>query len=251
MALVALFASACGDDNDGRYATPSAVPDGRQPGFFFPTAIDYARPEWYLNSASQSTLSAGNSATVKAEVGPGSTDLEGVGRIFAWMARKFRAESAGGATIGKTDVNTLIETRNLTGCHDWALLLSTVLRLYGFPAVMVDTAGIQWAADYRAGLTRSFSGHVFVEASVDGRWIAIDSTAGTYAADYDPLQPVLPFTNPVEGRGFYVLYKGIDPADYGVTNLQLLNRRMVEFSLAVDQIDLTPPAYDIRPLPRR
>jgi hypothetical protein len=106
---------------------------------------------------------------------------------------------------------------------------------------MVDTAGIQWAKDFADNQTRSFSGHVFLEVFVENRWILMDSTTGEYIEVYDYRNPIIPITKPDEPLGYFVLFKGIDPADYGVTDARSLNERMIQFSLCVDKIPLCIP----------
>lgn len=210
--------------------------------------IDYADPTRYTAPGSQSTLSSANAAAVRAELGELTPNLEAIGIIARWLRTSFRTEPSGGATIGKTDVNTLIESRALTGCHDGALVLSTILRLYGIPALMVDTAAIQWADEYRAGQVRGFTGHVFVEAYVDG-WILVECGWGQYTADYDPADPVIPAPMMPDPRGYYVLYKGVDPAAYGVTDNDALTARMAAFARESADLDLSPPEYRWQALP--
>jgi len=219
--------------------------------FYFPITIDYADPSLYLQGGAQSTLAADNVDVVNGQIQAQSRDIVAVGRIFHWIGRSFTAASAGGATIGRTDVNDLVRGRILYGCHDWGLLLSTLLRHFGFPAIMVDGAGIDWAERYRTGQVTSFSGHVYVEVYLEQHWIVVDSTSGMYAANYDYREPVLPFTQSGDSRGHYVLYKGVDPAGYGVTSNEILTARMREFAQALPGITLSFPVYDLRPLPNQ
>ena len=164
------------------------------------------------------------------------------------MQRTFRTEPNGGATIGRTDVNDLLRTSVMTGCQDWALVFSTVLRLYGYPAIMADTAGIQWAIDFHAGKRTDMAGNVFVEAHVDGRWIAINCSTGGYAANYDPSQPVLPFLDSGDAKGFFVVAKGVDPAGYGVTSGDALAALFRLFAARIETLELVYPVYEFRSL---
>lgn len=215
------------------------------------SAIDYDNPAKYLQPGSQSMLTGANASVVKAELGALSPDLAGAGAIAAWIRTSFRTEPTGGTTIGKTDVNTLVESRVLTGCHDGALILSSILRLYGIPAVMVDTAGIQWAEDFRAGRARGFTGHVFVEAHIEGDWLLIECGSASYTADYDPGNPVIAVPVMPDPKGYYALFKGVDPAGYGATSGEVLQERMAEFTQQLPGLTLQYPSYTWQPLPSR
>jgi transglutaminase-like putative cysteine protease len=160
------------------------------------------------------------------------------------MARTFTTRAAGGATIGAGEVNQLISSRELSGCHDWALVMTATLRFFGYPALMVDTAGLQWAEDYASGNTQAFSGHVFAEVLTNEGWMLVDCTAGRYTLDYEPANPVIPPSGAGDAKGYYALYKGIDPASYGVTSNQVLQERMSLFAGVLATLELEPPDYD-------
>jgi transglutaminase-like putative cysteine protease len=219
-----------------------------RPPFYFPITIDYANPAAHLQQGTQSTLSAESQSALAAELGDVPDGLPGVAAIHHWMRETFHSVPSLGQDIGKTDVNSLLVSRTFTGCHDWALMMTSVLRHSGTPAIMVDTAAIQWAFDFHAGHTMNYVGHVFSEVYVEGQWIAVDCTSGLYTEDYDPLHPVLPFRYPGQTLGFYVLYKGVDPAGYGVTSNEVLTARMREFAAVVDQLQLPLPDAEVRSL---
>ena len=227
------------------------TPTTRPGAFLFPVSIDYAKPDKYLAGGPQSTFTSENAIAVKAELGPISNDLGGIGAVFRWMMSRFKGEPTGGKDIGKTDVNSMLASRTFTGCHDSALMMSAVIRLLGMPAVMVDTAGIQWGKDFAAGRAQGDVGHVMAEAHVDGRWILVDCGSGMYVEDYDPQSPVIaPGSSPgMDPKGFYVLYKGIDPASYGVTSGDLLHQRFIQFGQAMRGMELEMTSYTWKRLP--
>jgi hypothetical protein len=210
----------------------------------FPTTITYSQPARYLAAGPQSTLSVNNAALVDQAIARATSDLQTAGRVYHWMDTQFRWRATGNP--GHADVNTLLRTRTFTGCHDAALVYATLLRHLNIAAVMVDTAGISWARDFAAGRTNAYIGHVFVEAYVDGRWIATDPSNGVYTDDYDPTNPVLQFTSVPDPAGYYVLFKGIDPISYGINGLQT---RMAAFARHVAELRLVKPNYQFAPLP--
>ncbi len=104
--------------------------------------------------------------------------------------------------------------------------------------------------NYTAGGGGGSVGHVFVELWTGYRWIVIDSTSGEYVRVYNRVFSVLQFTKKVEPTGYYVLLKGLDPADYGVSSNEQLQQYMREFAAEVDTIDMYFPEYEISWLPR-
>lgn len=225
----------------GETETPGTTPGGST---FQPPRLDYESPELFLEGGPQSTLSAESIEALMEEVMPAQG--EGAARIHRWISSTFTTRPSGGATIGEADVNSLIETRMLGGCHDWALVMTSALRYFGYPAVMVDAAGLQWAEDFAAGRTQSFAGHVFAEVLTNEGWMLVDCSGGAYTLDYDPEDPVLSYTGAGDTRGFFALFKGIDPASYGVTSNQVLQQRMTAFATALPGLDITLPDYEWR-----
>jgi hypothetical protein len=207
-------------------------------------SIDYSNPELYLKSGNQSTLNEKYSSEINTQLSIENVDMEALAEIFRWKHGYFTLMPSGGE-IGRSTINQLMEVKELAGgCHDHGLVLASICRHYGFPAIMVDTAGIQWAYDYVEGRS-GFLGHVFVEVYVNNNWILIDSTSGEYVEDYDPCNPVIPMTNPMESKGFFVLLKGLDPEEYGITSLE---EKLIEFAANVESIDMQFPEYTIQNL---
>lgn len=211
--------------------------------------IDYAKPELYLAPGNQSNLDEQYFNEISQQIKMGGSDLENIGAIFKWKQDYFRTYAAGGEFIGKITVNQIMEEKALSGCHDHGLVLVSVLRKYGFPAIMVDTAGIQWAWDYSQGKRQDFIGHVFVEAYVNGKWILINSTSGEYVEDYDPSNSVLPLTNPAESKGYFALFKGLDPEGYGINSNEQLTEDLRVFAGKAESIEMHFPQYKIKKFP--
>lgn len=191
----------------------------------------YADPGLALAAGEQSRLDPRQGADALKEAGVSGKDpLKDAARIHRWLAENFKSRAAGGAFIGKSTASSLLASRELTGCHDWALLLSALLRSAGTPALMADAAGEQWMAAARAGLPlQGFSGHVFVEAFAGGRWVLLDPVSGRYLADYDPGNPSIPM-EAGDQTSYRVMFKGLDPAGYGLRGVEDLNARMLRFA---------------------
>ncbi len=223
--------------------TPPPTTTQLAPNSGDPLNIDYSAPSKFLLSGPQSTFDSATAQSLRNQFGGPGSQLQKLGAIYRWMSSTFQTVTGGGAEIGKTTAMSLLGSKTFTGCHDWALMMTAAARLMGIPAIMADSAGIQWAEDFRSGKTQSFSGHVFGEFYVDGGWIVVDCTSGQFATGYDHSNLVIPATNPVESKGYYVMFKGIDPQSYGVTSAQVLNERMRLFAEKLTGIVLTMPSY--------
>ena len=211
---------------------------------------DYGEPSLFLAQGSQSELDARYLSDIREQVRAATGGTGDLAAIFEWKDENFDTEAAGGQFVGKLTVDQIVERGTLSGCHDHGLVLVSVLREFGFPAVMVDAAGIQWALDYAAEEAVGFVGHVFVEVFTRDGWILLDSTSGLYVPDYDPCQPVIPLPKEIEPQGYYALLKGRDPAGYGVNRIDDLQEHMRAFASRAESIDFTFPSYEVRQLPR-
>jgi hypothetical protein len=216
-------------------------------GFVF--GIDYANPNLYLCPGEQSDLKDEYVNQVSSETGVpiNNPTMANLTKIFQWYIDHFTSYAGGGALIGKVTANQIFETRLISGCHDASLIISSLLREFGFPAVMIDTASIQWAFDYHNGLTQSFVGHVLCEIYVDSKWILLD-TNGAYISNYNPYNPYIPPLNPRSGPtpiGLYVMLKGIDTWGYGIRSGDDLSVVMIDFADKVESTCsiLSDPGY--------
>ena len=209
----------------------------------FGESPDYSNPALYLAPGPQSGISM-SAAALRAEIGVSTAaDAEElVPAVYRWLTG-FSAGAAGGALIGKTTADGLLKGRHLSGCHDWALLFSSALRRLGYPALMADAAGIRWAREYdgRGG----FSGHVFAEAYLEGRWMLIDANSGRYVRNYDPRNPVIPLRVGDEEAGLYAMFKGPDPQSYGIAGNGDLGEKMKVFASRLPGLALNYPAYTV------
>lgn len=211
-----------------------------------PFGLDYRKPDQYLAQGRQTQLTPAE----LAELGPAilprlsgrPAGLEQLAGLFEWLRGDFESWNAGGSTIGEATARELLLSKRLGGCHDFALVFAAITRVLGYPAVMVDTAGIDWIKNSTAGAKGPYTGHVFVEVYVDGRWILVDATNGTFVADgYDPGNPAIPL-----GKGYYVMCKGADTWGYGINSNQQLQQLMNETAQRLQGVALAMPEYEVR-----
>ena len=109
-----------------------------------------------------------------------------------------------------------------------ALIISSVLREFGFPAVMIETADVQWGYNYHAGTTQNFAGHVMSEVFVEDKWILLDNN-GTYIEEYDCHNPFISKMYR-SNTGYFVFAKGVDIWDYNGKDDSFTYENMVFFS---------------------
>lgn len=209
----------CGTIGGKSQTAADAKTTWRSRQFNWASYIDYSSPEKYLSPGMLSDLSQEKFEMVQSyfekRVKP-KTKVDIINGIYKYMkdGNNFSSYAAGGALIAKRTVGQIFEEKTLSGCHDWGLVLCTLLRKFNIPAVYVDSALVGWAQNYIDGIGGSFEGHIFVEAFVDGRWILLNSTNALAIKDYDPLNPLLGFCE--KGTNYFVMFKGLDPWDYGI-----------------------------------
>ena len=194
----------------------------------FSFGIRYDDPSRYTHPGEQSTLADSFAIEIQNRFDTPEPTLKTALAVCHWANQTFSYSNAGGAMIGTPDVNDLFEDRTFYGCHSLALIIASTLRELGFPTVMIETAGIQWAYDYRDGQTQSFSGHVMNEVFVDTRWILLDNNC-TFVRDYDPLNPFIPMpsNSPYD---YFVFAKGQDFWDYSDGDSEFTHREMIAFT---------------------
>lgn len=213
-----------------------------------PFGIDYDNPDKYLQPGKKTTIKKEYLETIRQEMSVSGKTMDDIRVIFLWKQLKFRKMYAQGKFIGKSNVNSILKEGVLTGHHDDGLLMVAVFREFGFPAVMVDAVGVQWAFGYKKGETEMFLGHVYVEVFVEGKWILLDTTSNRYIENYSPLDPVIPLPTKFEPKGFYVMLKGVDTAAYGIKSYGALKKKMKAYAKIIKELTLTPPKYTIKNL---
>ena len=110
--------------------------------------IDYSQPDLYLIPGQQSALSDSFFDIVLQDLGQIAEGITGVKQICSWINTNFEVSPAGGALIGRFDVNELFDKRLIFGCHSNALVQIGILRKAGYPSVMVETASVSWIEAY-------------------------------------------------------------------------------------------------------
>lgn len=194
----------------------------------FTFGIDYADTLTYLTSGAQSDLDDIFLDEIRNAIGTPENRIEDVLDVCQWINQNFSFENAGGGMIGKVDVNDLFEIKTFYGCHSAALIISSVLRKLGFPAIMIETFDVQWAYDYHTGTVQHFAGHVMSEIFVENKWILLDNNC-MYVEEYDPLDPYIPVTGH-PNDSYFVFAKGLDTWDYSGKDESFTHDHLIFFS---------------------
>lgn len=194
----------------------------------FTFGIDYNHPGKYLVPGEQSDLSAENRELVQNAIGIPGPNIDGILQVCHWINQYFTFENAGGNMAGINTVDELFEAKTYYGCHSLALIVSSVLREFGIPTVMIETADIQWAYEYRSGSIEYFAGHVMSEVYINNKWILLDNNC-TFVSDYDCANPYISVINQNE-KGLFVFAKGVDVWDYRGNDNSFTYDKMIDFS---------------------
>jgi Transglutaminase-like superfamily len=168
-------------------AFPQAAP--RPPPDRKPETIDYGKPDQYSRIPERD----GDAALIKKLAAPlEDEDPEQTFRnIHAFIARVPHVPE--GWEPDYRDFGRLMEGFDHAGCASHALLFASLARACGIPAVYVKSSAHEWIRGYVAkGETGSFSGHVFLEVFVGGKWKLLDAQGMRIWDAHDTGDPEFP-----------------------------------------------------------
>src|SRR5262249_17073329 len=126
---------------------------------------------------------------------PGQTDEEKLAAVGKWIRATFHLDTAKswGPWLG---FGKALASKTVGGCADTAVIFGALARALGVPTVWVkalDVSAIRIIVhepDYSP--PSLWSGHVFVESFVDGRWRLVDPVELVIYDDYDHYAHLLP-----------------------------------------------------------
>ena len=200
--------------------------------FAWNSVIDYALPYKYLVAGPLTDLSAENRALVESTLSWEMIEDKSwslVDGIYRYMLdeENFIPINADGAMIAKRSADRIFAEKTLTGCHDWGIVLAATLRAFGIPAIYTDAASVSWASKYVSGKEAlPFYVHVFIEAWIDDRWVILNSTKAEAILSHDFNDSLIDFPIGDNSR-YYVMFKGLDPLDYGLRSATDMRNSMM------------------------
>lgn len=164
-------------------------------------SIDYSNPTKYLEIAD----SLGTQAQIKAialEL-KGDADVSTIRNVLKWMDRNLKYDA--GRAYCWRNFDDAIKEKTYGGCADQGIVCGVLLKGAGIPTIWVKTMDVSWIWDFKKQRQfNSWSGHVFLEVYVDGKWMLLDPGAKVIHKEYSPKTRILP------GNRF-AYHKGNDP----------------------------------------
>ncbi len=170
-----------------------AFADGapRPPAGRKPETIDYAAPSCYVQTAK----SEADEATIRRLAAPlrDADPEQTIRNVYVFVASAVPHVPSKGWDPDFRRFEQLLPGFDHAGCAEYALLFANLLRAAGIPTVYVKSSRHEWIRKYVAtGETDGFSGHVFLEVHVRGKWCLLEDQSLRIWDEYDPADPELP-----------------------------------------------------------
>lgn len=164
-------------------------------------SIDYAKPEKYL--AIPASLGDREQILKQAAELKGRDDRATIRNVLAWMDANLKCDPQ--RAYEWRDFDRVVDESCYASCADQGIVSGVLLKAAGIPTVWVKTMDVPWIWNFKNGRPfDSWSGHVFLEIHLNGKWMLLDPGAKLIYADYSPAMRTLP------GNRF-AYHKGDDP----------------------------------------
>ena len=146
LTILPLFLLECSTDKDAEIDKECHIDISI---YDFTFGINYNDPGKYLIPGEQSNLNDIYKQEIQEAVGDPVDTIDYILELCHWINQHFEFEDAGGAMMGVKTAEELWEIKKFYGCHSLSLIISSTFREFGIPAVMIETAGVQWAYEYK------------------------------------------------------------------------------------------------------
>jgi hypothetical protein len=151
--------------------------------------VDYGNPEQYL--AFPDSLGSRKAILAQASKLKGKSDLDSIHNVLTWMDQNLKYDGKKPYRWGNYD--DVVREKTYGGCAEQGIVCGVLLKGTGIPTVWVKTMDVAWIWDFKKGrLFKSWSGHVFLEVFVNGKWSLLDPGDKTVYQDYSPKMRILP-----------------------------------------------------------
>ena len=163
--------------------------------------VDYSNPKKYLSI--HASLGDVDRISQLAKTLRRETDEKTIQSVLSWMESNLAYD--GKLAYEWRNFDTVMKSGCYGGCADHGIVCGVLLKAAGIPTVWVKTMDVDWIWDFKQERPfKAWSGHVFLEIFVDGKWVLLDPGAKLIYADYSPTARILP------GRRF-AYHKGDNP----------------------------------------
>lgn len=165
--------------------------------------VDYSKPSEYLVIPE----SLGNRTAILTQASrlKGDTERDTIANVLAWMQQNLRYD--GKKAYQWRNYDDVVRENAYGGCADEGIVCGVLLKGAGIPTVWVKTMDVAWIWDFKKGRRfAAWSGHVFLEVYVNGKWSLLDPGGQRLYEGYSPKMRILP------GQRF-AYDKGNDPKD--------------------------------------
>lgn len=197
------------------------------------TNPDYAHPKKYLRQDAQTEITP-FIQEIAQTIGD-EKSVQTLADICAAIHRLAPYKRPPKAPLFVTAADEIFKRGYATGCTNYAITFATLARAKDIPAIVVDSAHMDWVEN---GASLEFvSGHFFCEVFLKNKWRLIDPTSCVYYPDYNPDNPCLP------GR-YYAFAKGLSVIDVGIPNDAAHNPAQ-QSAFLNRKIDYQDPKYDV------
>ena len=163
-------------------------------------AINYSSPESCLVVAE--SLGDRDAIKKRASALRAESDSKTLSNVLNWMQTlRYDANLA----YSWRNFDSVANDRCYGGCADYAVACGALLQSAGIPTVWVKTMDVDWIREFKKnGPPKVWSGHVFLEVNLDGKWVLLDPGAAKIYGNYSTKSRILP------GNRF-AYHKGCDP----------------------------------------
>jgi len=152
-------------------------------------SVDYSNPDKYLEIAD--SLGDRDKIVSNARELKGKSDFITIRNVLNWMERNLKYDPD--KAYAWRNFNDVIKEKTYGGCADQGIVCGVLLKGAGIPVIWVKTMDVSWIWDFKKGRKfKSWSGHVFLEVYVDGKWMLLNPGAKLIYKDYSPKTRILP-----------------------------------------------------------
>jgi hypothetical protein len=166
-------------------------------------SVDYSAPEKYLEIVD--SLGNRDQIVSQAQELKGNSDLVTIRKVLDWMDINLKYDPD--RAYSWRNFDQAIKEKTYSGCADQGIVCGVLLKGAGIPTIWVKTMDVPWIWDFKKDRKfESWSGHVYLEVYVDGKWMLLNPGAKLIYMDYSPKSRILP------GNRF-AYHKGNDPKE--------------------------------------